>query len=171
HRAFAFHGRNGQINLLKEKRSRGSEGYWYAYQRHAVGMVKRYAGRSAQLSMERLEEIAARLSSEDEAHSTPATVTQIGQVSALLTAHRRGGTKQAAIRFTNDDFEPLLMPKLQLPRLQKSLLPREHLLVLLDMGLDRKVTLISGPAGYGKTTLVSQWIAERGVRTDFPRVA
>ena len=59
HRAFAFHGRNGQINLLKEKRSRGSEGYWYAYQRHVKGMVKRYAGRSAQLSMERLEEIAA----------------------------------------------------------------------------------------------------------------
>lgn len=171
HRAFAFHGRNGQINLLKEKRSRGSEGYWYAYQRHEQGMVKRYAGRSAQLSMERLEEIAERLSSENEAQSTPATGAQIGQVSALPAAHRRGGTKQAAIRPTNDDFEPLLMPKLQLPRLQKSLLPREHLLVLLDTGLDHKVTLISGPAGYGKTTLVSQWIAERGVRTDFPCVA
>ena len=80
HRAFAFHGRNGQINLLKEKRSRGSEGYWYAYQRHEEGMVKRYAGRSAQLSMERLEEIAARLSSEDEAQSYICyPVAQIGQ--------------------------------------------------------------------------------------------
>ena len=26
HRSFAFHGRNGQINLLKEKRVRGGEG-------------------------------------------------------------------------------------------------------------------------------------------------
>jgi LuxR family maltose regulon positive regulatory protein len=68
-------------------------------------------------------------------------------------------------------FEPLLMPKLQLPRLQKSLLPREHLLELLDKGLEYKVTLIAGPAGYGKTTLVSQWIAARSARADFPHAA
>ncbi|MGI9057324.1 MAG: LuxR C-terminal-related transcriptional regulator [Ktedonobacteraceae bacterium] len=169
HRAFAFHGRNGQINLLKEKRSRGSEGYWYAYQRHEEGMVKRYAGRSAQLSMERLEEIAAWLSSEDKAHPTPATVAQIGQLAVPTAAHGLGGTGQPTS--SPMSFEPLLMPKLQLPHLQKSLLPREHLLELLDTGLEHKVTLISGPAGYGKTTLVSQWIAERGTRTDFPRIA
>ncbi len=34
-----------------------------------------------------------------------------------------------------------------------------------------KLTLIAGPAGYGKTTLVGQWIAERGTRPDFPCVA
>ncbi|MEO6890335.1 MAG: LuxR C-terminal-related transcriptional regulator, partial [Ktedonobacteraceae bacterium] len=68
-------------------------------------------------------------------------------------------------------FEPLLLPKLQLPRLQKSLLLREHLLAILDTGLEHKVTLVAGPAGYGKTTLVSQWIAERGTHADFPRVA
>ena len=68
-------------------------------------------------------------------------------------------------------FEPLLMPKLQLPRLQKSLLPREHLLELLDKGLEHKLTLIAGPAGYGKTTLVGQWIAKRGDRADFPQIA
>ncbi|HLJ33117.1 MAG TPA: AAA family ATPase, partial [Ktedonobacteraceae bacterium] len=68
-------------------------------------------------------------------------------------------------------FEPLLMPKLQLPRLQKSLLPREHLLNLLDETLEHRLTLISGPAGYGKTTLISQWIASRSTRTDFPHIA
>lgn len=31
HHAFAFQGRDGPINLLNEKRRRGSEGYWYAY--------------------------------------------------------------------------------------------------------------------------------------------
>src|SRR6266496_6285092 len=65
HRAFAFHGRNGQINLLKEKRSRGGEGYWYAYRRHEGRMVKRYIGRSMLLSIERLEEIAILLVGEN----------------------------------------------------------------------------------------------------------
>jgi LuxR family transcriptional regulator, maltose regulon positive regulatory protein len=61
HRAFAFHGRNGHLNLLKEKRSRGGEGYWYAYQRCDGRMVKRYVGRGEQLSLGRLEEMAASL--------------------------------------------------------------------------------------------------------------
>ncbi len=150
HHAFAFHGRNGQINLLKEKRRRGGEGYWYAYRRHKERMAKRYAGRSTQLSMERLEEIAVLLALEDETQPASTPVVQASSAPA---------------------FEPLLLPKLQLPRLQKSLLLREHLLELLDSGLEHKVTLVAGPAGYGKTTLVSQWIAERGTRADFPRVA
>ncbi|HEU5200737.1 MAG TPA: LuxR C-terminal-related transcriptional regulator [Ktedonobacterales bacterium] len=143
---FAFHGRNGQINLLKEKRKRGGEGYWYAYRRHKGQMEKCYVGRSAQVSIERLEEIALALTTRapgDSATSPPGAVS----------------------------FEPLLMPKLQLPRLQKSLLPREQLLDLLDTGLEHKVTLITAPAGSGKTTLVSQWIAARSARPDFPRIA
>ena len=68
-------------------------------------------------------------------------------------------------------FGPLLMPKVQLPRMQKSLLRREHLLQELDKSLDYRLTVISGPAGYGKTTAVAQWIVERSSRQDFPRVA
>jgi LuxR family transcriptional regulator, maltose regulon positive regulatory protein len=149
HRAFAFHGRSGQVNLLKEKRSRGGEGYWYAYRRQAGGMVKRYAGRSAQLGVERLEELAATLEGAETAQQMQAATPPASPV----------------------QFEPLLMPKLQLPRPQRSLLPREHLLELLDRGLELKLTLIAGPAGYGKTTLVGQWIAERRARRDFPPVA
>jgi LuxR family maltose regulon positive regulatory protein len=151
HHSFAFHGRNGKLNLLKEKRNRGSEGYWYAYQRHGKQMLKRYIGRSSQLSMVSLEEMASSLSQEQVVEAKPRLPSE--PASNLL------------------QFEPLLMPKLQLPRLQKSLLPREHLLELLDKGMERKVTLIAGPAGYGKTTLVGQWIAERGTRPNFPRVA
>jgi len=60
------------------------------------------------------------------------------------------------------------MTKLQLPLPQKSLLPREQLLALLDRGLASKVTLIAGPAGYGKTSLVNQWIEARSTHEDFP---
>ena len=156
HRAFAFHGRNEQINLLKEKRKRGGEGYWYAYRRHAGKMVKRYLGRSAQLDMERLEEVSALLADDDKASLVSVPLAQ---------------SEQASLAMNSVSFEPLLVPKLQLPRVQRSLLLREHLLEMLDKELDRKLTLIAGPAGYGKTTLVGQWLAERGVQTDFPRVA
>ncbi|GHP00986.1 LuxR family transcriptional regulator [Reticulibacter mediterranei] len=56
---------------------------------------------------------------------------------------------------------PLLLPKLQPPRLRSSLVHRNRLYRLLDGGLERKLTLISAPAGFGKTTLVGQWLSER----------
>ena len=151
HRSFAFHGRNGRINVLKEKRSRGDNDYWYAYQRHGEQMVKHYAGRSAQLDMEHLEEIALQLTKKDEVTSN------ISSEILPPTLH-------------SVQFEPLLMPKLQLPRLQKSLLRREHLLNMLDKSLERTFTLIAGPAGYGKTTTVVQWINEGVTRPDAPQI-
>ncbi|MBK8904454.1 MAG: tetratricopeptide repeat protein [Anaerolineaceae bacterium] len=53
----------------------------------------------------------------------------------------------------------LLQTKLFVPRLRPSLVPRPHLIAKLNQGLHRKLTLISAPAGFGKTTLVSEWIA------------
>jgi len=53
----------------------------------------------------------------------------------------------------------LLQTKLYVPRLRPSLIPRPHLIETLNQGLHRKLTLISAPAGFGKTTLVSEWIA------------
>lgn len=51
----------------------------------------------------------------------------------------------------------LLQTKLFVPRLRPSLVPRPHLIAQLNQGLHRKLTLISAPAGFGKTTLVSEW--------------
>jgi LuxR family maltose regulon positive regulatory protein len=56
----------------------------------------------------------------------------------------------------------LLSTKLALPRSRPSSVPREALLAWLDAGLQCKLTLISAPAGFGKTTLVSEWCASRG---------
>ena len=38
---------------------------------------------------------------------------------------------------------------------------RERLLARLDEGLARKVSFVSAPTGFGKTTLVRKWIADR----------
>ncbi|MCA9968386.1 MAG: hypothetical protein KC423_29275, partial [Anaerolineales bacterium] len=53
----------------------------------------------------------------------------------------------------------MLQTKLYVPRKRPFLVPRPHLIKKLNQGLHRKLTLISAPAGFGKTTLVSEWIA------------
>ncbi|MCB8983764.1 MAG: LuxR family transcriptional regulator [Ardenticatenaceae bacterium] len=53
----------------------------------------------------------------------------------------------------------LLQTKLFRPPLRPSLIPRPNLIQQLNQGLPRKLTLLSAPAGFGKTTLVSEWLA------------
>jgi LuxR family maltose regulon positive regulatory protein len=62
---------------------------------------------------------------------------------------------------TNMKRHELLNTKLIPPRLPAALVMRESLLARLNAGLDRKLTLISAPAGFGKTTLACEWIAAR----------
>ena len=53
---------------------------------------------------------------------------------------------------------PILKTKLFIPPLRRELVPRPRLIERLNAGLDGKLTLISAPAGFGKTTLLSEWI-------------
>ena len=57
---------------------------------------------------------------------------------------------------------PILGTKLYIPPPRPNAVPRPHLIAQLNEGLraSRKLALISAPAGFGKTTLVSEWIAE-----------
>jgi LuxR family maltose regulon positive regulatory protein len=55
---------------------------------------------------------------------------------------------------------PLLQTKLYVPAPRSGLVPRPRLIERLDEGLrlGRKLTLIAAPAGFGKTTLVTEWL-------------
>ncbi len=53
---------------------------------------------------------------------------------------------------------PLLTTKLYIPPVWPELAPRPRLTERLNAGLHRKLTLTSAPAGFGKTTLVSEWV-------------
>ena len=57
---------------------------------------------------------------------------------------------------------PILATKLFVPPTQPKVVVRPRLIEHLDEGLDRKVTLISAPAGFGKTTLLGEWVAGCG---------
>jgi LuxR family transcriptional regulator, maltose regulon positive regulatory protein len=54
---------------------------------------------------------------------------------------------------------PLLATKLFLPPPRPDAVPRPRLIARLNEGLHRPLTLVAAPAGFGKTTLVSEWIA------------
>lgn len=52
----------------------------------------------------------------------------------------------------------LLQTKLYVPRPQPNLVERGRLISLLDQGVSSRLTLVSAPPGFGKTTLVSEWV-------------
>jgi len=53
---------------------------------------------------------------------------------------------------------PILQTKLYIPPIRPELVSRPRLIERLNSGLHRKLTVISAPAGFGKTTLVSEWL-------------
>ncbi|UCC88369.1 MAG: hypothetical protein JSV81_03405 [Anaerolineales bacterium] len=54
---------------------------------------------------------------------------------------------------------PLLTTKLYIPPVGPALVSRPRLIERMNAGLHRKLTLVSAPAGFGKTTLLSEWVA------------
>ncbi|MEO8609512.1 MAG: LuxR C-terminal-related transcriptional regulator [Chloroflexota bacterium] len=53
---------------------------------------------------------------------------------------------------------PILATKLYVPPLRPKVVLRPQLIERLNAGLNGRLTLISAPAGFGKTTLVSEWV-------------
>jgi LuxR family maltose regulon positive regulatory protein len=62
-------------------------------------------------------------------------------------------------------IEPLLSTKLYIPPPRPDLVARPRLIERLEAGTRGKLTLISAPAGYGKSTLVSEWVARSKMPT------
>ena len=54
----------------------------------------------------------------------------------------------------------LLTTKQFIPRPRKILVARPRLIERLNAGLDKKLTLIAAPAGFGITTLLNEWIPQ-----------
>jgi LuxR family maltose regulon positive regulatory protein len=72
---------------------------------------------------------------------------------------------------------PILQTKLVMPRARANVVARERLLARLNTAvtatntISPKLTLITAPAGYGKTTLVSQWLGDLRLPIDDLRLS
>jgi hypothetical protein len=103
--SFAFWGKGGHYTARKEKRQRG-EAYWYAYVGAGKKLAKKYLGKTADVTLARLEQVAAELQAaaagaENMLHDAPsvpeAMMVKASPVVALEAADR-GTTEQGPHR-------------------------------------------------------------------------
>lgn len=146
--SFAFQGKAGHLNLLKEPRSRGNS-YWYAYYYTGKSTIKAYLGATTELTFARLEEQVRELSSKSE------LLTVDSSLPYLLAEKDTNSTVQPY------QGQTLLLTKLTPPRVPETLVARERLKVELDASSSKPLTLVSATAGWGKTTLLADWVASQ----------
>lgn len=79
----------------------------------------------------------------------------------MTSARRQDSGKGAPGRVVT----PLVVPKWAIPPARAGWIVRPRLLRLLDPAVESSVVLVAAPAGYGKTTLVSQWAVSGGAGT------
>ena len=153
--SFAFAGKNGNYTARKEAKQRGDR-YWSAYLATGTQLTKKYLGKSADLTLTRLEHIAGVLSAQSEAQTRPPVSLAGGTNSEVDT------TQHPMLAQQRTPLHPLLATKLHVPRPRTHLVLRSHLIERLQQGVARPLTLVSAPAGFGKTTLLAQWLAQSG---------
>ena len=61
-------------------------------------------------------------------------------------------------RETQRQSMPIIRTKLHRPPVTDQLVCRERLHERMDLGLQMPLTVVSAPAGYGKSMLVSHWV-------------
>ena len=66
-------------------------------------------------------------------------------------------------QYTGRMKAPIPATKLFKPAIRPEAVRRSQLIARLDEGSQRQLTLLSAPAGFGKTTLVNQWLADIGL--------
>ena len=142
-RSFSFEGSAGTLTARKERRGAG-DGYWTAYRKRNGKLHKTYLGKAERVTQHRLDE-AARLLAE------PGVDRSLKEPAVLHPAP----TRSAVV--TGDD--PILLSKLSVPVLRRTLVPRTGLSGRIEVALERKLTVVSAPAGFGKSTLLSTWVA------------
>ncbi|HEX6551571.1 MAG TPA: LuxR C-terminal-related transcriptional regulator [Ktedonobacteraceae bacterium] len=175
--SFAFVGKSGHYTARKEARQRGDR-YWSAYLATGEHLTKKYLGKTANLTLARLEQVAGVLEAEQIASRLagqktppllpPASVAQMPPTERLASASTEAEvevTQRPLSAQRDTPLHPLLATKLHVPRPRARLVSRAHLVERLQQGMARqlKLTLISAPAGFGKTTLLAQWFAENGL--------
>ncbi|HEX4203378.1 MAG TPA: LuxR C-terminal-related transcriptional regulator [Ktedonobacteraceae bacterium] len=155
--SFTFSGQHGQLTIRQEIRSGGT--YWYAYRRVGGKMAKRYLGRTTELTSARLEEVAAQLA---EAALRIGSAALTPEASLVAPLPGPLAAPEASSPLPHGLLDRRLASKLHLPHLRPRLVHRTHLIERLQQGMEVPLTLLSAPAGCGKTTLLAQWLSQSG---------
>jgi LuxR family maltose regulon positive regulatory protein len=151
---FAFSSDVGSFTARKERASNQRGGwYWKAYRTHRGKLSSLYLGKSEALTPARLQTVAQALV----VSSVP--VSASGPDQAVVSAET---ARNVSPQGSPAPFTPLLSTKLHAPRPRAQVVPRPQLSGRLQQGAAGALTLLSAPAGFGKTTLLAQWLAQSG---------
>jgi len=132
--SFAFQSPQGTLTARREQIH--STCYWYAYRSQNGHLHKAYLGKSEELTLVRLHAAATVLSADKAARpQLPSSGTGIPSLQLLTT-------------------------KLSVPSARSNIVARPRLMQGMYAAIQGPLTLISAPAGWGKTTLLHAWHAE-----------
>lgn len=153
--SFAFHGAAGAFTAHKERRA-GQRTYWKAYRKRRGRMVRGYLGRSEELTLERLVEVAASFAASTVSAGAPAETD--ARPDTPVPARPSPAQTWAA----EDPLGQVLVTKLLVPPPRAGLVARPQLVARLNSATraGARLVLVSAPAGSGKTTAVLTWLQQ-----------
>jgi ATP/maltotriose-dependent transcriptional regulator MalT len=149
--AFTFVDATGTFKARKSILRTGSS-YWKAYRTRQGKLYRIHLGYSHTLTLEKLKATARAFAGERVSEmQTDASLKQSTASNfSMHTSPRKA--------LTVDQPVALIQTKLYGPRKRSDLIARARLIEHLNAGLSGKVTLVCAPAGFGKTTLLAQWV-------------
>src|SRR3989440_584873 len=150
---FSFVSETGSFTARREQAGHKRGGwYWKAYRKQHGKLSSRYLGKSETLTLARLQTVARALA------------TALVETAPNTNADEaRPSAQAAAPGMRSDALTPLLATKLHPPLPRAHLVRRPQLAARLTQGVMGPLTLVSAPAGFGKTTLLARWLAESGM--------
>ena len=150
---FSFVSETASFTARREQAGHKRGGwYWKAYRKQHGKLSSRYLGKSETVTLARLQAVAQALGD-----ALVETAPDNDANEARLP------TQAAAPGIRSDALAPLLATKLHRPLPRTHLVRRPQLAKRLTQGAVGPLTLVSAPAGFGKTTLLAQWLAESGM--------
>ncbi|BCL83736.1 LuxR family transcriptional regulator [Ktedonobacteria bacterium brp13] len=155
--SFTFQSKDGtHFTALKERRTRGGA-YWTAYRKVQGKFKCKYLGVPQEITLSRLERVSAALAERE--RQPVSSRTFLPGLPAFLD---QNGPE---IALSDQAQKHLLETKFFVPTSLHTLLARPRLTSLLDEGIRRQLTLVSAPAGFGKTSLLAHWVHSLSQRT------
>ena len=152
--AFTFVDQNSIFKVRKSMLRTGGS-YWKAYYRRQGKLYRIHLGHSYALTLARLQ-AAARAFAGEHGSGEPTDVSSTQTAASMHPGLPMHASPRMAL--TGDHPKALMQTKLYRPRKRSDLISRARLIERLKAGLSGNITLVSAPAGFGKTTLIAQWI-------------
>lgn len=156
---FAFEDLYGTFTARKERAGSQRGGwYWKAYRRYNGKLQRVYLGKAEDVTLAQLQRAAAKLSQQKSASASDAIESTDAQT--LMDDSIKTNTVHGDIPYTHVHHQFFLETKLHIPYTHTLLVPRPRLLERLNKEVSHRITLLTAPAGFGKTALLSYWLRQ-----------